>query len=178
MFRVHFHTGHGQSYLLGWRSLQESAYSNMTSKRRDSHGAHMITDIQGIHRVRPGEPDTYVWTDPQIHTHPHSKRFGEGNLGREKGMKSFFKGHRCSVTCNELDLNHPFTQDKQEGHDRDFLHGLAVGQFKTIAFQSLCVTIIAALAPGYVCKPACLFNSCSHSQFRFTRIFSRLTLWN
>ena len=58
-----------------------------------SCGELMIVDIQGV-------GDNY--TDPQILTWD-GEEHGKGNLGR-KGMRRFFRSHRCNAVCAHLKL--------------------------------------------------------------------------
>lgn len=74
-------------------SLQ--AFSHFTHKKTD--GKLLICDIQGVK-----DPNQYSLTDPAIHS-DRQGQYGATDFG-ERGMKAFFKNHKCENYCSKLQL--------------------------------------------------------------------------
>jgi hypothetical protein len=89
-------------------SIVPLAFSHFTFK--ESKGKELVCDLQGVK-----ERNTYMLTDPQIHTDPQNAEYGMGNLGKE-GIDKFFEGHRCSPLCKSLDL-----KEGPQGEHKDSL---------------------------------------------------------
>ena len=69
----------------------------------DSKITHLLTDVQGW---RPSE-NNYIFTDPAFHSdHRKTKGGFRGGSDRgERGMKDFFRHHKCNEFCKLLKLD-------------------------------------------------------------------------
>ena len=98
---VKYNSNNGYVNLQAADSEFAQAFSHFTFEA--SEGKQMVLDVQGVymasaHQVRPH----MILTDPQVVLQDRS--YGPGDLG-EKGMRAFFKSHRCGSTCQKLRLD-------------------------------------------------------------------------
>ena len=96
-----YNSNHGYVDLEAPDSDIAQAFSHFTFEA--SRGKHMVLDLQGVHlgkgqRFRPH----LILTDPQVVSLERS--FGPGDLG-EKGMRAFFRTHKCGKTCRQMKLD-------------------------------------------------------------------------
>jgi elongation factor 2 kinase len=67
-----------------------------------SQGKMIVVDLQGVCVSTPDGNQTYILTDPQIHSHD-KVGYGKGNNGQE-GFNKFFGTHKCNEICVGLSL--------------------------------------------------------------------------
>lgn len=84
------------------------AFSHFTYEKSKRH--FMVVDLQGVFTIRADGTRCYELTDPVIHKHRKKSKqkyrtwtFGRTDRG-EKGMKAFFKSHKCTEVCKLLGL--------------------------------------------------------------------------
>ena len=96
-----YNSNHGYVDLEAPDSGIAQAFSHFTFEA--SRGKHMVLDLQGVHLGKGQRFRRHlILTDPQVVSLERS--FGPGDLG-EKGMRAFFRTHKCGETCRQMKLD-------------------------------------------------------------------------
>ena len=133
-----YNSNHGYVDLEAPDSDIAQAFSHFTFEA--SGGKHMVLDLQGVHlgKGQRSRPHLFL-TDPQVVSLERS--FGPGDLG-EKGMRAFFRTHKCGKTCRQMKLDeHAWKrlrltrqQDTSTAQHGENERGAAIRQLYWIAF--------------------------------------------